>query len=107
MSFELLVAKLKELESSSLTDEELGISECEEDGRRYFGSVGDTEERHPLVSEIEGMANGELITSKGQAFFAAHKKLGEAGFRVFCGESDSFGWLFGCIRTERGIITYG
>lgn len=107
MSIELLVAKLRELEASPLTDAELGCYTSEEDGKRYFGNIENTEERHPLVSEIEGMANGELITSKGQAFFAAHKKLGEAGFRVFCGESDSFGWLIGCIRTERGIITYG
>lgn len=107
MSIELLVAKLRELEASPLTDAELGCYTSEEDGKRYFGNIENTEEVHPLLDEIDTLANGELITSQGQAAFSAHKQLEYAGFKVFCGERDSFGWLIGCIRTSRGIICYG
>ena len=31
----------------------------------------------------------------------------KAGFDVFAGEQDRFGWLTGCIQTKRGVIVFG
>ena len=30
-----------------------------------------------------------------------------AGFNVYTGEADSFGWLTGVIRTKRGELVFG
>lgn len=35
------------------------------------------------------------------------ERVRDAGFRVYPGEKDSFGWLSGCIDTEKGTICYG
>ena len=31
----------------------------------------------------------------------------EAGFDVYAGEQDRFGWLIGCIELKRGVIMFG
>jgi len=59
------------------------------------------------VTEIEDYASEFLITSNGGCNLDNINKLKEAGFDVFAGEKDSFGWLTGCIRTSKGIIVYG
>lgn len=62
---------------------------------------------HPLVQKVVDLADGELITNKGDCNWAAHKLLKLAGFAVTCGEQDSFGWLSGVIHTTKGMIVYG
>lgn len=57
--------------------------------------------------DIEGMATSALVTSGGQCYWKGHRRLGNAGFEVFPGEQDSFGWLSGCIQTKKGIIVFG
>ena len=53
------------------------------------------------------LADALLITSEGKCDWKNIDTVIEAGFDVFAGEQDSFGWLTGCIRTKKGIIVYG
>jgi len=62
---------------------------------------------HPLVDECEGLANECLITNDGDINVAAMCDLQSHGYRVFCAERDSFGWLRGGITTSVGNIYYG
>ncbi len=67
---------------------------------------GYQEDYDPLVQEVLEHA-GVLITNEGRPDWHAHAVLKGNGFRVTKGESDSFGWLTGCIHTSKGIIVYG
>jgi len=58
-------------------------------------------------NEINNLACDALIDSNGRCIWENHEVLGEAGFQVFPGEKDRFGWLTGCIQTKKGIIVYG
>ena len=60
-----------------------------------------------LVDKASCLACGELMDNNGGCNWRAHKTLDDAGFYVFAGEKDSFGWLSGCIRTKKGIVVYG
>ena len=60
----------------------------------------------PLVQEVLEHS-GWLITKEGRPDWHAHAVLKGNGFPVTCGEKDSFGWLTGCIHTNKGIIVYG
>lgn len=64
-------------------------------------------EPSPKVDEASGLACEELITSNGGCNRTNMRLLDQAGFHVFPGEQDSFGWLTGCIRTKKGIVVYG
>ena len=64
-------------------------------------------EVHPKVREIIDLADEVLITNKGQCEWANHHLLKKAGYPVLAGETDSFGWLTGCIHTKKGVIVYG
>jgi hypothetical protein len=57
--------------------------------------------------EIETLACSTLIGSNGECLWDNHDLLNKNGFSVFAGERDRFGWLTGCIQTEKGIIVYG
>ena len=65
-----------------------------------------TEERkNPLINAVIYLAD-EYLTCE------IHGKRGiqeikNAGFDVFPGEQDRFGWLTGCIEMKRGIIMFG
>lgn len=61
----------------------------------------------PDIDGIINLANETLITSNGQCHWDNIDKVKKAGFNVFAGEKDSFGWLTGCISTKKGIIVYG
>ena len=77
---------------------------------REFLSVDDddlTPEDSELIDQAIYLACGCLILTSGQCNWPNHRLLADAGFRVFAGEKDSFGWLIGCIRTKKGIISYG
>jgi hypothetical protein len=67
----------------------------------------DGEVAHPLVLEAVSEACGELITARGSCNWGNHQILSQAGFRVRCGEKDSFGWLTGMIVTKKGLVVYG
>jgi hypothetical protein len=58
-------------------------------------------------NEINNLACDALIDSNGRCIWENHEVLGEAGFQVFPGEQDRFGWVTGCIQTKKGIIVYG
>lgn len=60
-----------------------------------------------LVDKVSDYANELLIGPNGQCLWDQHSVLNRAGYAVFAGERDSFGWLTGCIQTKKGIIVYG
>lgn len=60
-----------------------------------------------FISEVSALASEVLVGDKGQCLWDQHKILEDAGYAVFAGEKDSFGWLTGCIQTRKGVIVYG
>ncbi|MED0738985.1 hypothetical protein [Aneurinibacillus thermoaerophilus] len=83
---------------------------------RYLNQFGGTErwpiivkENHIVkgVEEIDLLACRALITPDGRCNWGAIEELKENGFRVFPGETDGFGWLTGCIETQKGIVVFG
>ena len=62
------------------------------------------------VIEIDYIASTLLIESGGQPNYEAMEQLKEMSngrYFVTPGETDSFGWLTGCLHTPKGIIVYG
>jgi hypothetical protein len=59
---------------------------------------------HPLISAVIYLANNYLT---GDDNYYPMKYIKEAGFDIYPGEQDSFGWLIGCIKLQRGIIVFG
>ena len=63
---------------------------------------------HPLIDEIQFIADRMLITDEGRPDFDEMDRLfKEHGYFVFPGERDSFGWVTACIQTKKGIIVFG
>ena len=66
--------------------------------------------RH-LVEAAESAAESILITAGGRPDYSAMARLKEAGFPVYAGETDGFGWLTGCIDLKVGetpaTLVYG
>lgn len=60
-----------------------------------------------FIEEISGLASEVLVGDEGQCLWDQHELLKEAGYSVFPGERDRFGWLTGCIQTKKGVIVYG
>lgn len=104
-SLPLLVEVLKQVE---LSDEIAEGTRCSDpsDHRRYLTN-GDPDTLHPLIQKAVLLANLELVTPNGECFWYGHSYLRGFGYNVSKGESDSFGWLSGCIHTKKGIIVYG
>ena len=48
-----------------------------------------------------------LLVDEGQTKWENIEKLRKQGFQVYPGEQDRFGWLTGCIDTQKGTIIYG
>ena len=90
-----LVSKLKEVE------------ECVEIPETEIVNSGWGEKMHPLLEEVESLACDFLINSNGTPNFKNHRLMKEAGYPVSAGETDSFGWLTGLIRTKKGMVCYG
>lgn len=85
----------------------------------------DHENQHHTDAEIESMPEGHsktiarlyydilkfvdlaLITANGGCAFGEHERLAQHGYRVRCGERDSFGWLSGIIVGRHFKIVYG
>jgi hypothetical protein len=57
---------------------------------------------HCLVDTVIYLANEYLIGDEQKI-----QHIKDAGFNVFAIEQDDFGWLIGCIRTEKGDIIFG
>ena len=62
---------------------------------------------HPLVDAAKFIANECLIGDDGHPDRENIDAIVEAGFPIFPGEMDRFGWLTGCIQLSRGIIMFG
>lgn len=64
-----------------------------------------------LIEEAESAADELLITDFGCVNHFAIRELKRAGFRVYAGETDDFGWLSGCIDIKVGeevaTLVYG
>jgi hypothetical protein len=93
MAIDDLVAALKAIEDSDL--------ECVD----YLHEHED----NPLVERCEAEANATLITNEGRCNIRAMIELEKVceRWKAFAGDSDSFGWLTGCIRTTKGVLVYG
>lgn len=91
---ENLIEKLNELY-------ETGVTVVEDDGTYFKASA--------LSAEVEGLCCELLITANGSCNWRNIDKLRAAGFRVFPGDQDSFGWLVGCIRKNghKAVVCYG
>lgn len=48
-----------------------------------------------------------LITDSGACDWDNINLLRNSGYSVYPGDQDSFGWLVGCIDTNKGTITFG
>jgi hypothetical protein len=64
----------------------------------------DFKKKHPLISAVVYLADDCLT---GNENFKNIVTIREAGFDVYPGEQDRFGWLIGCIELKRGVITFG
>lgn len=73
---------------------------------RYL-TDGYYEKLNPDIQIAVKEAYKSLITDTGECNWDNIKTLKESGYNVFPGEKDSFGWLTGCIKTNKGIIVYG
>ncbi len=65
------------------------------------------ENSHPLVIVAKYLANECLIGDDGHPLREEMDKVSSAGFPIFPGEMDRFGWLTGCIQLSRGLIVFG
>jgi hypothetical protein len=64
-------------------------------------------DKYIINSLASSLACDALIDFNGKNIWENHTILRKAGFYVFPGERDGFGWLTGCIQTKKGIIVYG
>ena len=88
MSITLLIQLLKEIES----DESIDVHD-----NQYVIS-------HPLVQAVQYVASNYLTGDDGRGMI---QHVIAAGFNIYPGEQDRFGWLTGCIQLRRGIIVFG
>ena len=61
---------------------------------------------HVLVNAVLYLADEHLTGEDGQSR-ANIEYIKKAGFDIFAGEQDRYGWLIGCIELKRGIIFFG
>ena len=61
-----------------------------------------------LAQEVTWLCD-ELLINRGQCNWENIAILRDAGYRVYAGERDSFGWLTGCVqkKDDKRIIVYG
>jgi hypothetical protein len=74
--------------------------QSDELGRLYLLPGPDKGEWAALVDTAETEACGHLMDNKWRPSWSAHLALEKAGFRVYAGETDSFGWLTGCVDVK-------
>lgn len=77
----------------------------------YAEGTSPVDENHVFTGseELEGIAAQKLINPGRGCNWDNIRVLRNAGFRVYAGEKDSFGWLVGCIqkRGDNRILVYG
>ena len=78
------------------------VTGIDEDGEYYISCLNNVR-----YEDLDSYACTSLITIDGQCNWDNINKVKKAGFDVYAGDIDSFGWLVGCIRTSKGIVTYG
>ena len=59
------------------------------------------------INTILNMCASLLIDDEGHCNWTHIDLLKKSGFYVYPGEQDRFGWLTGCIDTQKGTIIYG
>lgn len=69
--------------------------------------VGSKDYAVVVYMAIDQLAHDLLISSDGQCNWENHRALGNYGYRVRKGESDSFGWLTGVICCNDFHHVYG
>lgn len=76
---------------------------CEDEMSWYF------KDENALAQEVESLCDELLISDNGQCNWENIIILKNAGYRVYAGERDSFGWLTGCVQKkgDKRIIVYG
>lgn len=62
---------------------------------------------HPLVDGAKFLANECLIGDDGHPDRENIDIVVRAGFLIYPGEVDRFGWLTGCIELKKGLIIFG
>jgi hypothetical protein len=67
--------------------------------KRYY------DESHPVIRDIIGYATEYLTTGPDVHF--CRNMLREAGYPVYPGEVDRFGWLTAYFQMKEGIILFG
>jgi hypothetical protein len=67
----------------------------------------EVEQLHPMVQQAISSAEELLIRADGQVDYRNVVLLERVGYQVRPGETDSFGWLSGCIQTTKGVIVFG
>jgi hypothetical protein len=58
------------------------------------------------VTYLSALASDTLINRQGRPDMDMIDAMIEAGYDVFAGERDRFGWLSGCIQTKKGILVF-
>jgi hypothetical protein len=97
-----IMEKLIEMLDSLMESGDFKTSVCEDDGCTYLGGEA--------AADIDYAASELLIESGGYPNYESMeqlKKLSDGRYFVTPGETDSFGWLTGCLHTPAGIIVYG
>ena len=100
--------------SASMTDFIDLLKHVEEDDAvtkypKYFCQQEDSPNtRDALIEFVTTSIAAELLISPyGGCNWKNIDTVRNSGFAVFAGEKDSFGWLTGCISTNKGIFVYG
>lgn len=62
---------------------------------------------HKLIDNAKYWADIALINDSGNCDMIAAKEVMKAGFYIYPGEQDRFGWVTGCIETSKGVIVFG
>lgn len=93
---ETLIKLLKQVEEFDMPDSE-----------DYILNNDTNEVVHKFIEVVSGLASEVLVGDEGQCLWDRHELLKGAGYSVFAGEKDRFGWLTGCIQTKKGVIVYG
>lgn len=93
---ETLLTFLKQVETFEMSDS---------DDRILNNTTNEVVQK--IIEEVSCLASEVLVGKTGQCLWDRHEILKEAGYIVFPGERDRFGWLTGCIQTKKGVIVYG
>jgi len=65
-----------------------------------------TSKENPLVKKAVSVAN-RVLAIPPKPSVEIIMKMQKAGYVVYPGERDSFGWVIGCIETKKGTIVFG